>query len=74
MGDDSCSRGRGFESQHRKLDEHFFTLICCNICIVCMKRPQINEKEAGLAQFFKKNIDTDGIRYLGRGQARFLPI
>ena len=22
MGDDSCSRGRGFDSQHRKLDGH----------------------------------------------------
>ena len=28
MGDDSCSRGRGFESQHHILDGHdIFTLI-----------------------------------------------
>ena len=28
MGGDSRSEGRGFESQCRKLDGHFFTLIC----------------------------------------------
>ena len=39
MVDDSCSTGRGFES--RILDGHFLTLICC------IKRPEINEKEAG---------------------------
>ena len=32
----------------------FFTLICCKNCIVCLIRPKINEKEAGLAHFFKK--------------------
>ena len=26
---------------------HFFTLICCKNCIECLKRPKINEKEAG---------------------------
>ena len=31
MGGDSLSEGRGFESQHRILDGHFFTLICCKI-------------------------------------------
>ena len=29
MGGDSLSEGRGFESQHRILDGHFFTYICC---------------------------------------------
>ena len=29
---------------------NFFTLICC---IVCLKRPKINEKEAGVGQFKK---------------------
>ena len=24
----------------------FFTLICCKVCIFCLKRPKINEKEA----------------------------
>ena len=50
IGDDSCSRGHGFESQRRILDEHF-----AKICIVCLKRPKINEKEAGLAHFLKKD-------------------
>ena len=31
MGGDSCPEGRGFESQHHILDEHVFTLICCQI-------------------------------------------
>ena len=33
----------------------FFTLICYKNCIVGLKRPQINEKEAGVGPFFKKN-------------------
>ena len=52
-GDDSCSRGGGFEYRRHILDGHFFTLICCKNCInVCLKRPKINEKEAELADFF----------------------
>ena len=31
MGGDSYSEGCGFESQHRRLDGHFFTYICCKI-------------------------------------------
>ena len=32
---------------------HFFTLICCKNCNdICLKRPKINEKEAGV--FLKK--------------------
>ena len=54
MGGDSRSKGRGIESQRRILDGHFFTLICCKNCIVCLKRPKINEKEAGVGPF-KKN-------------------
>ena len=34
---------------------HFFTLICCKNCIVCLKRPKINEKEAGVGPF-KKDV------------------
>ena len=30
---------------------HFFTFICCKNWIVCLKRPKINEKEAGLTHF-----------------------
>ena len=57
MGGGSRSKGRGFESQHRKLDGHdiFFTLICCkNYYDVCFKRPKINEKEAGVGPLKKK--------------------
>ena len=43
---DSYSEGCEFESQHQKLDGHFFTLVCCKICIVYLKRPKINYKEA----------------------------
>ena len=56
MGRDSRSEGRGFESRHRILDGHFFTYICCKNFNVCLKRPKINEKEAGLAHFFKKKF------------------
>ena len=48
FGDNSCSKGHGFKSQCHILDRHFFTLICCKIGIVCLKRPKINEKEAGV--------------------------
>ena len=36
MGEDSCSEGRGFKSQHCILDGHFFTLVCSfnyNVCL-----------------------------------------
>ena len=38
MVDDSCSEVVGSNI----LDGHFFTLICCKNCIVCLKRPKIN--------------------------------
>ena len=44
MCEDSCLKGRGFESQCHILDGHFFTLICSKNCIVCLKRPKINKK------------------------------
>ena len=50
MGDDSCSKGCGLESQRCILDGHFFTLICCKYCIVSLTRPK-NEKRPGLAHF-----------------------
>ena len=38
---------------------HFFILICCKNCIdVCLKRPKINEKVAGVGQFFKKETSN----------------
>ena len=51
LGGDSHSEGRGFESQHHFLDGHFSHIFVVNICNVCLKRPKINEKEAGLAHF-----------------------
>ena len=54
MGDDLCSKGCGFESRRHTLDRHFFTWICSKNCIVCLKRPKINEKEAGVGPFFFK--------------------
>ena len=53
MGRDSCSEGCGFKSRHHILDGHFFTYICCKNCNVCLKRPKINEKEAGVGPFLK---------------------
>ena len=54
MGKDSRFKGRGFESRHHILDGHFFTYICCKNCNVCLKRPKINKKEAGVGPFYKK--------------------
>ena len=34
MGGDSCSKGRGFESQCNILDRHFFTLTCCKFLLM----------------------------------------
>ena len=46
-GEDLSSRNRGFESYHGTLDGNFFTVICCKNCTVCLKKPKINENEAG---------------------------
>ena len=47
----SCVR---ISAQHTGWNGHFFTLICCKNCIdVCLKRPKINGKEAGLSHFKK---------------------
>ena len=53
MGDNSCSKGHGFESWCHILGGHFFTLICCNNYIVGLKIPKINKKEAGVGPFKK---------------------
>ena len=53
MGGDSRSEGLGFESRRRILDGHdIFILICFKDCVVCLKRPIIDEKEAGISSFF----------------------
>ena len=54
MGRDSRSKGRGFESQHCILDFHFLHIIVVKIVMIFVgKRPKINEKRPGLAQFFQ---------------------
>ena len=46
---------------------NFFTLICCKNCIdVCLKRPKINEKEAGVGPFFKKQQELPSYRWGSR--------
>ena len=57
MGDNSCSKGHGFESWCHILGGHFFTLICCNNYIVGLKIPKINKKEAGVGPFKKLKLD-----------------
>ena len=57
--DDSSLKGPRFKSRRSILDGHFFTLICCKNCIVCLKRLKINKKEAGVGpflEFFKKDL------------------
>ena len=62
MGRYSRSKGRGFESRYRILDGHFFTNICCKNCDdVCLKRPKINKKEAGVSPFFNKKKTKEGL-------------
>ena len=72
MGDDLSSKRRGFESQCHIPDGPFFILICCKNCIVCLKRPKINEKEAGFSPFLKKclcvNCHKTGISSLHIGK------
>ena len=44
---DSCMRGRGFESQHRIVDGHFYITLLEKNCTVCLESPKINDREAG---------------------------
>ena len=53
MGGDSCSEGRGFESQHCILDGHFSHLFVVKI-VMLFEKTKINEKEAGNSHFVKK--------------------
>ena len=38
------------------MDMTFFTLRCCFNCIVCLKKPKINEKEAGVGPFLERHL------------------
>ena len=54
MGDNSCLKGCGFESQHHILDEHdIFCIDFCKKCIVCSKETENKQKEAGVGPFKK---------------------
>ena len=59
IGDDSCSRGGGFKSQHCILDGHDIIQIDLLIKLYCLfgKRPKINKKEAGVGPFLKKHSE-----------------
>ena len=64
MVDDSCLRGCGFESRRRILDGHFFTLICCKNCIICLEKTESKQKEAGvgpLKNLLKVNFHFNNI-------------
>ena len=39
--------------QYTGWEWHFFIWICCKKCIVCLKRPKINKKEAVVGPFLK---------------------
>ena len=59
MGDNSCLKGCGFESQHHILDEHdIFCIDFCKKCIVCSKETENKQKEAGVGPFKKRCICT----------------
>ena len=47
-----CCEGRGFESRTLILDGHFFTLIYCKICNVCLKKTEYKQN----GPFKKRNI------------------
>ena len=53
--EDSRSEGCEFEFRARYWMD-FFTIICCKICITCLKRQKINEKEAEDGPFLKKQF------------------
>ena len=49
---------------------HFFTCICCKNCIVCLKRPKIKRKEAGVGPFLLKKSLLLPIWAFARGRIR----
>ena len=56
MIDDSCLKVRGFESQRCILDGHISHWYVVKIELFIWEKPKINEKEAGVAHFFKKGV------------------
>ena len=54
MGDDLFLEAMGSNPRAiYRMDTAFFTLNCCNNCIVCLKRLKINKKRPGLADLKK---------------------
>ena len=51
MGGDSCSKGRGFDSQRRMLDGQIFTFIHCKNSL--FENTKINEKRPEMDHFLK---------------------
>ena len=43
------------------MDMTFFTLVCCENCIVCLEGLKINEKEAGVGPFKKEEDANQGL-------------
>ena len=56
IGDDSCSRDRGFESQHLMLDGHYFTLTCSKNYIVCLLDMTENKRKRGRGWPIEKSM------------------
>ena len=48
MGGEPCSRGRGFESQHRILDRSFSHLFAVKFCSCLKKKPALAHFEISL--------------------------
>ena len=55
MGDNSCSKGREFESRHRLLDGHFSHRFV--VKIVLFEKTENKRKEAGVGPFFNKKLN-----------------
>ena len=52
MGEDSCSKGFGFESRHRMLDGHFSHKFVVKVVLTFVGKDQ---NEAGVGPFLKKD-------------------
>ena len=65
IGGDSCSRGCGFESQHRTLDGHFHIDLMQKIVLfVSLKRPKKQKKRPGMTHlkttFIQNTVGLQG--------------
>ena len=58
MGGDSCSKGRGFESQYRILDGHFSHIFVVKICNVRLKKTENKQKRGRGWPILKKTNNS----------------